>query len=133
MEERAILKARGETVGAALLFFGCDDPDVDFLYRDELAGWERQGVVQVRPAFSETGDPIRFVQHRLWSDRAELVAQARDGALFFLCGEGKFMAPAVRATLLDVARDALSLDVERAARWFKVAERRGRYVTDIFA
>jgi cytochrome P450/NADPH-cytochrome P450 reductase len=28
--------AHGEPAGPALLFFGCDHPDVDLLYRDEL-------------------------------------------------------------------------------------------------
>ncbi|MFL5357751.1 hypothetical protein [Archangium sp.] len=34
-----------------MLCFGCDHPDVDFLYRDELAQWEQEGVMKVLLAF----------------------------------------------------------------------------------
>src|SRR5436305_72174 len=73
LQERAIQKANGQSVGAALLFYGCDHPDVDFLYRDEMLGWQEAGVVSLRPAFSEKpeGDVV-FVQHRVWKDRAEV-------------------------------------------------------------
>ena len=44
LQDRA-LRAAAATDGVqpapALLFFGCDHPDVDFLYRDELAEWEK--------------------------------------------------------------------------------------------
>lgn len=39
LQERAIQKAEGRAVGEALLFFGIDHSDVDYLYRDELAQW----------------------------------------------------------------------------------------------
>lgn len=43
LQERAIQKHEGQQVGKALLFFGARHPDVDYLYRDELAGWEARG------------------------------------------------------------------------------------------
>ena len=53
IQHRALrAQAEGVTPAPALLFFGCDAPDVDYLYRDELEAWAAQGVVDVRPAFS---------------------------------------------------------------------------------
>ncbi|TVT39764.1 cytochrome P450, partial [Amycolatopsis rhizosphaerae] len=53
LQDRA-LRATEEGVepAPALLFFGCDHPERDLIYRDELKGWERAGIVSVRPAFS---------------------------------------------------------------------------------
>ena len=51
LQERALQKEHGQKVGPALLFFGCDAPNVDFLYQDELKSWEDAGVVRVHPAF----------------------------------------------------------------------------------
>ena len=48
--ERADLKAGGVPVGESLLFFGFRDPDRDYLYQDELRGYEEAGVVRVRAA-----------------------------------------------------------------------------------
>ena len=133
IEERAIVMARGETVAPALLFFGCDAPEIDYLYREELDVWAAAGIVDVRPAFSEIGDPIRFVQDCVWRDRAEIAALARRGARFYLCGDGRFMAPSVRARMVDIVKEICAVSDERAGRFFAGAERSGRYVTDIFA
>ncbi|HSN24667.1 MAG TPA: hypothetical protein VLT45_00230, partial [Kofleriaceae bacterium] len=134
LEERAALHARGTTLGPAELFFGCDHPDVDFLYRDELAAWQAQGIVTVRPAFfRQERDGITFVQHRLWHDR-ERVAELLDaGARIYVCGDGKRMAPAVRETLATIHADHTGATVEAARTWLAGLEAQGRYTADVFA
>lgn len=37
-----------------MLFYGCRSPETDALYDEEMAEWQRQGVVTVRYAFSQT-------------------------------------------------------------------------------
>ena len=37
LQERAACKHAGVPVAESLLFFGCRNPDVDYLYADELA------------------------------------------------------------------------------------------------
>ena len=49
LQERGPAPRAGTRLGPAQLFFGCDHPDVDFLYRDELAAWERLGAVERAP------------------------------------------------------------------------------------
>ncbi|MEQ8346910.1 MAG: cytochrome P450 [Sneathiellaceae bacterium] len=139
IQERAAQQAAGRALGPALLFFGADHPDVDFLYRDELARWEAEGVVTVLPAFSEApvagpDGEIRFVQHRVWAERARIAALFRDGAIVFVCGDGKHMAPAVRETLIRAYREATGAAEDAAAAWAEAMEHQhGRYVSDIFA
>ncbi|MBX3499413.1 MAG: cytochrome P450 [Alphaproteobacteria bacterium] len=134
VQERAARHRAGEKAGPALLFFGCDHPDVDLLYRDELEGWRKEGVVSLYPAFFKKPEgEITFVQHRLWQER-ELVRDVfRKGAIFFLCGDGQYMAPAVRKTLEDIYREAVNCSEEQAAAWLVQMERAGRYVPDVFA
>jgi cytochrome P450/NADPH-cytochrome P450 reductase len=112
IHDRALRDAPGPT----LLFFGCDHPDVDFLYRDEWPSW-----VEVFAAFAHAPDgDIRFVQHRLWRERERVRALLADGAHVYLCGDGAHMAPAVRETLARI-HDVGEL------------ERAGRFVADVFA
>ncbi len=135
LQDRATQQAAGQPVGPALLFFGCDDPDVDFLYREQLAEWEKAGVVSVRPAFSAKpqGD-VRFVQDRLWQDRADVEKLFRDGATVFVCGDGQRMAPAVRGTLIRMYRESSGADEQAAQAWADHVEREtARYVSDVFA
>ena len=135
LQERAAQAAGGQAVGPSLLFFGCDHPNVDHLYRDELQAWEDAGIVSVRPAyFKAPKDGITFVQHRLWQDRAEVSALFRQGANVYVCGDGKRMAPAVRETFVQIYQEAVGVTAEAADMWMDQIERdSGRYVADVFA
>ncbi|MEZ5729401.1 MAG: cytochrome P450 [Burkholderiaceae bacterium] len=135
IQERALQAAAGQAIGASLLFFGCDHPDVDDIYRDELDAWEAAGVVSVRRAFSAApqGDVV-FVQDRLWQDRAEVAALFRQGANIYVCGDGQRMAPAVRRTFVEIYREAAGVEADAAEAWADAIEREtGRYVADVFA
>ncbi|RVV99427.1 cytochrome P450 [Mesobaculum littorinae] len=135
LQERAIQKAEGRDVGKALLFFGIDHPEVDYLYSDELEQWQAEGVVDIRPAFSQApeGD-VTFVQHRVWQDRARITALFRAGASVYVCGDGAHMAPAVRDTFVRIYRDAMQVTDAEAHAWANEMEREhGRYVADVFA
>ena len=51
------------------------------------------------------------MQHRVWREREKIRELYRQGAIFFLCGDGQYMAPAVRenpgwAPLAELAGDA---------------------------
>ena len=134
LQERALRRATGEPTGVALLFFGCDHPDVDFLYRDELRQWESQGVVTILLAFAmQPQGEVRFVQHRVWQERARIRALFTQGATVFVCGDGRHMAPAVRETLIKTYQEAKHCSDSEASVWADDVERRGRYVPDVFA
>lgn len=135
LQERAIHKAEGRDVGEALLFFGIDHPEVDYLYREELAQWQAEGVVDVRPAFSQAPEgEVTFVQHRVWQDRAEVADLFRAGATIYVCGDGERMAPAVRDNFVRIYREAMQVSDEAAHAWADEMEREhGRYVADVFA
>ena len=135
LQERAALKQNGQEVGSALLFFGCDHPDVDFLYKDELLAWEGAGVVSVRPAFYKAPHGgVTFVQHRVWQDRADLADLFRRGAHVYVCGDGRRMAPAVREVFIRIYQEAVGATPEMAESWIEAIERdTGRYVADVFA
>jgi cytochrome P450/NADPH-cytochrome P450 reductase len=135
LQERALQKERGENVGPSLLFFGIDDPDVDFLYRDELDEWANRGVVDVMPAYSNRPEQgARFVQDKVWLEREKVAALFAQGATVYVCGDGKNMAPAVRATLGRIYQDATGENDENAGAWIDTMEREhGRYVADVFA
>jgi cytochrome P450/NADPH-cytochrome P450 reductase len=135
MQERAAQKAAGRDVGRALLFFGIDDPDVDYLYREEFEAWEAAGVVEMRPAFSaKPEDDVTFVQHRVWKDRADVAQMFRDGAQFYVCGDGRHMAPGVRETFVRIYQRATQASDADANAWAdRMEHEHGRYVSDVFA
>jgi cytochrome P450/NADPH-cytochrome P450 reductase len=137
VQDRALqARAEGVTPAPALLFFGCTAPEVDELYRDELAEWAVEGVVDVRPAYSQgrSGQQGQHVQDRLWADRADVVDLVRRGATFYVCGDGRRMAPAVHDACVRIYREATGASEEDAEAWMTAMEREhARYVADVFA
>ena len=96
--------------------------------------WESEGVVTVLPAFAlQPQGEVRFVQHRVWQERARIRALFTQGATVFVCGDGRHMAPAVRATLVKTYQEAKGCSASEASVWADDVQRRGRYVPDVFA
>ncbi|MCB5292433.1 bifunctional cytochrome P450/NADPH--P450 reductase [Arthrobacter sp. SO3] len=135
VQDRALrAQAEGVTPARALLFFGCRATDTDFLYHPELASWAEDANLDLRPVFSTA--PVhgrRFVQDRLWSDRADVVELVKQGATVYVCGDGEYMAPQVRDTCVQIYREATGASAADAGAWMDEVERtHGRYVADIF-
>lgn len=135
LQDRAAQQRGGRDVGPALLFFGTNHPDVDYLYREEFEQWQQAGVVTLLPAFSQQPDgEVSFVQHRVWAERARVADLFRRGGTVYLCGDGRYMAPAVRETLVRIYQEASGAGESDAQRWVDTIEHEhGRFVSDVFA
>lgn len=104
------------------LYFGLRDPDSDFLYREELGEWRRDGRLgRLLTAFSRT--ERRHVQHRLAEDAGPLREQILSGAQVLVCGSVG-MGRAVRAEL-----DRILQPVGQTVAALKAE---GRYVEDTY-
>lgn len=118
LEERAAVRASGAAVAPAEVFFGCDHPDVDLLYKDELHTWIESGIARLYPAFFRAPDgDVQFVQHRLLREATVVRAAVDAGAVVYVCGDGRHMAPGVRAAVdAVIGADGRQALVE-AGRW----------------
>ena len=67
------------------------------------------------------------------AQRARVRALFDRGAVFFLCGDGRWMAPAVRKTLEAIYQEHCGCDDATAAQWLRTMEREGRFVADVFS
>ncbi|WP_275461799.1 cytochrome P450 [Streptomyces noursei] len=125
--------AAGRTTPARL-YFGCDDPDGDYLHAAEFAAAERAGAVAVRPVFSarpENGH--RFVQHRIAAEATEVWELLRAGARVYVCGDGRRMAPGVRDAFRAVHRERTGASEQESQAWLRELTAAGRYVEDVYA
>ncbi|MEW1672114.1 cytochrome P450 [Streptomyces noursei] len=125
--------AAGRTTPARL-YFGCDDPDGDYLHAAEFAAAERAGAVAVRPVFSarpENGH--RFVQHRIAAEATEVWELLRAGARVYVCGDGSRMAPGVRDAFRAVHRERTGASEQESQAWLRELTAAGRYVEDVYA
>lgn len=128
--ERALKKAAGEKVGAALLFYGLNAPDEDDMYREEFDAWEKAGVVDVRRAFthaSEKSCGARFVQDRIWHDRKDAIEMFKQNASLYLCGAG-VVGTGIAEVMKKIRMEYHGGSEEEAAEWVSKlkGERYGR-------
>ena len=133
LADRAARRAAGQEVARAMLFFGCRHPDHDWLHRDEMEGWAAGGLIDLHLAFSTVpGHPHRFVQDALWAARDAVWAALEGDAEVFVCGDGRWMAPAVRDTLIRIHGDRTGAGRDASSRWLDGLRAAGRYHQDVF-
>ncbi len=139
LAERAAQKAAGRELAPAYLFYGCQHPDQDALFRDELAAWEGAGVVSVFWAHSHaTGQSAgcAHVQDRLWAERATLArAFGEENAKVYVCGSnavGQGVTDAAKRAYREYyeGKGATKSDAEVDA-WFEKIKN-VRYVSALF-
>ncbi|KAM0554404.1 hypothetical protein ACHAO7_003542 [Fusarium culmorum] len=140
IQERAAMLAAGRKLAPALLFFGCRDPENDDLYAEELARWEQMGAVDVRRAYSRATDKsegCKYVQDRIYHDRADVFKVWDQGAKVFICGSreiGKAVEDiCVRLAMerSEATQEGKGATEEKAREWFE-RSRNERFATDVF-
>lgn len=140
IQERAAMLAAGRKLAPALLFFGCRDPENDDLYAEELVRWEQMGAVDVRRAYSRATDKsegCKYVQDRIYHDRADVFKVWDQGAKVFICGSreiGKAVEDiCVRLAMerSEATQEGKGATEEKAREWFE-RSRNERFATDVF-
>lgn len=132
IEQRSQERRLGAKVPPTLLFTGCRHPQHDGLYMDELLAWQQEGIVTIKVAVSAQADGHRFVQDALRSAADEVWKLWDAGAVIYVCGDGRNMAPAVRATLIAMHQERHGLEHAAASEWLAAQINSGRLRQDVF-
>jgi cytochrome P450/NADPH-cytochrome P450 reductase len=133
LQERAARKAKGATLGPAMLFFGCRHPDQDYLYADELKAFAADGVTELHTAFSRAEGPKTYVQNLVAAQQDRVWSLIENGAVIYVCGDGGKMEPDVKAALVAIYRERKAADADAALRWIDDLGTSNRYVLDVWA
>ena len=133
LQEREAKQAAGAEVATSLLFFGCRHPEHDWFCREDMERWDAAGVAELFTAFSAVPThPWRFVQDALWAEQERVWAALQAGASIYLCGDGKFMAPAVRDTLIRIQMQQAGGEHAQGSAWLEEMIAAGRFHQDVF-
>ncbi len=134
LQERAALRARGQAVGPALLFFGCRHPRQDFIYEDELRAFAEQGVARLFACFSRVaGEQKAYVQDQIRQQREDVWKLIQQGAVIYVCGDASRMAPDVRRAFAAIYREETGTDARAAEVWLDGLIAESRYLVDVWA
>ncbi|RSL18232.1 sulfite reductase (NADPH) flavoprotein alpha-component [Edaphobacter aggregans] len=129
LEER---QATGQT-GDNWLFFGEQREKMDFLYKEQLQGMHRDGVLtHLDTAFSRDQAQKVYVQDKMQEKSKELFSWLERGAYFYVCGDATRMAKDVETALLDVIARGSNGTLEHAAEYLAAMKKQKRYQRDVY-
>lgn len=129
LQERQAAKASGKN----WLFFGDQHAATDFLYQDDLTGYQKSGALtRLDTAFSRDGDEKVYVQDRMRESGAELWSWLQSGAHFYVCGDASRMAVDVDRTLKEIVAEHGKMSEKEAAEYVTKLAKDKRYVRDVY-
>ncbi|KAK3341493.1 cytochrome P450 [Lasiosphaeria hispida] len=123
-------------LGPAVLYYGCRDCEEDYLYKDELAEWEKLGVVRVRAAFSKRGPDggeTGHVDDLIWKDREELRDLfSHSAARILVCGSAARLGRSTAEVCLKIYGEGHPEQSRTEAEEWLMKMKEERYVSDVF-
>jgi len=133
LQERLEGRASAGKHGRSWLFFGSRRRQTDFLYERDMGQFQRDGVLsRLDLAFSRDTAEKVYVQHRMLEAKDELYAWIKGGALIYVCGDAKRMAPDVHETLREILTSVGAMDEASATLELQQMSAAGRYKRDVY-
>jgi len=129
LEERRAVGATGRN----WLLFGDQRAATDYLYREELEAWKKDGfLAHLDLAFSRDQAEKIYVQNRMLEKASDLWAWLEEGAHFYVCGDAARMAKDVDSALHQICQTAGGLTTEAATAYVGKLKTDKRYCRDVY-
>ena len=129
LEERQALAAKGKN----WLFFGDQKSATDFLYREQIEKFQKDGVLtRLDLAWSRDQDEKVYVQNRMLEHAKEVWAWLEEGASICVCGDASRMAKDVDAALHKIAETAGGKSADEAKAYVAKLKSDKRYQRDVY-
>nr|XP_056721238.1 NADPH--cytochrome P450 reductase [Euleptes europaea] len=135
IQERGWLKQQGKEVGETVLYYGCRHENEDYLYKDELAKFLKEGALtELHVAFSRDQPQKIYVQHLLKKNKESMWKLIHEGNChIYVCGDARNMARDVQNTFYEIVAEFGKMNQQQAVDYVKKLMTKGRYSLDIWS
>ncbi|KAK0415662.1 hypothetical protein QR680_012048 [Steinernema hermaphroditum] len=137
LQERSWQKEQGKEIGEIVLYFGCRNPEHDYIYQEEMEGYKKNGVLsELHVAFSRlnnNGGKKVYVQNLLWENREHVWRMIDNGSHIYVCGDARNMARDVQNTFSKIFTEVGGKTEAEAQKLFHDMERQRRYQADVWS
>lgn len=134
IQERSVAKKEGKMIGDTVLYFGCRHKSQDYIYEEELAGYEEEGTVSdLQVAFSRDQAHKVYVTHKMEENKEQIWKIINDGGYLYVCGDARNMARDVHSILFKILKEQGGLSEEEATSYIKKMQTRSRYQQDVWS
>lgn len=102
IQQRVVLRERGEEIGPMLLYFGARYEKTEYLYGDEIEAYHADGILtDLKKAFSRDQEHKIYAQHRIEEDPHLLYDYLiKQEGSFYLCGPAGNMPAQMREAVI---------------------------------
>jgi NADPH-ferrihemoprotein reductase len=122
-----------QCVGTSVLYFGCKKRSLDYIYQDELAAFQKSGILtNLHLAFSREQKEKVYVQNVLAKNSQDTWDLIQSGAHIYICG-GVKMGSDVQEAFKQIACDNGNMSVEEAKGFIAHLAKEGRYTQELWA
>jgi len=134
--KRKLEANKGAKLAPAILFFGCRNPEHDFLYQEELQSYHSSGVIELVVAFSrKLSDKKIYVQDKMREgDMPKKIWELlSNGGCIYVCGDASHMATDVSSALQEIAVTQGKRTAADAKKFFEDLQSKNRYSQDVWS
>ncbi|OQE23148.1 hypothetical protein PENSTE_c009G06203 [Penicillium steckii] len=134
LSERCQVQKIGKEIGQMIFFFGCRNPDEDFIYKEELEEMQKTLGDKLRlvTAFSrQEGTPRKYVQDRVSELGEDVVKLIDEGGSFYVCGRAgmaREVEKAVGSTMMAVK----GWSEDEVNNWSKAVKKKNKWQEDVW-
>jgi len=134
VSERCQVQKVGKEVGPMILFFGCRNPNEDYIYREELEEMQTtlDNKLRIMTAFSRhEGSPRQYVQDRVLEFGEDVVKLIEEGGSLYVCGRAR-MARDVEKTVGATMQKIKRWSADEVNTWSKAFKKKNKWQEDVW-
>ncbi|CAL1535316.1 unnamed protein product [Lymnaea stagnalis] len=133
IQERNYFHDEGKPVAETILYFGCRNKGVDFIYEEEMMKYAEKKVLTLHTAFSRDQPNKVYVQHLIDQNHEEIWNVLNNNGHIYICGDAKNMARDVHSMMVKILTTKGDMSTSDAEDYIKKLQSKGRYSADVWS